>query len=316
MAMRNSRKGKAPRARSDRKLEASGASPRQSALKPRSGRDPQPTIHCMLRIGVSDMPSFHAMPDGQAGRMTTHPAARHSVGGASPHGLARATAGPLSSATDRLRVVVAAARIDQPRTRGERFVTAHRRPSAPLTPALVRANLTAGRSGTHAEAGSRYRQKSIARHRQKPALATAGTCHRLDGVLRRRQTSPVALRKDLVRLNLAGFCCILSRKGSPPHQVGRPAAHEGECQIETFTRHFAELVGVGWSRAIYGIVGHLRRPVSRTVGVARSAGSVSSLPGGCMARSGKRRADDPSGLSGNEERGNRLLVPRLCYERR
>jgi menaquinone-dependent protoporphyrinogen oxidase len=118
---------------------------------------------------------FYATRDGQSRRIAAHIAARLADRGiyAPPHDLADALPPPADLAVAPLIVVVAAVRYGRHLPEAERFFATHRELLARIPFAFVSVNLAARKPGKDTAAGNQYLRKLIARHRLKPALATA-----------------------------------------------------------------------------------------------------------------------------------------------
>lgn len=90
-----------------------------------------------------------------------------------PQDLAGAFPAPSELAGCRLVVVVAAVRYGRHLPVAERFFAAYRELLAQAPLVFVSVNLTARKPGKDTAEGNRYLGKTVARHRLKPALATA-----------------------------------------------------------------------------------------------------------------------------------------------
>jgi menaquinone-dependent protoporphyrinogen oxidase len=117
----------------------------------------------------------YATRDGQSRRVAERIAAQLGERGIEvpPHDLAVASPASAVLGAARLVVVVAAVRYGRHLTAAERFLAAYQALPARASLVLVSVNLTARKPGKDTAEGNRYLQKSIARHRLKPALATA-----------------------------------------------------------------------------------------------------------------------------------------------
>jgi menaquinone-dependent protoporphyrinogen oxidase len=117
----------------------------------------------------------YATRDGQSRRVAERIAARLGERGihVPPHDLAVAFPAPASLAAARLVVLVAAVRYGRHLAAADRFLGTYRTLLAQPALVLISVNLTARKPGKDTAEGNRYLQKSIARHRLKPTLATA-----------------------------------------------------------------------------------------------------------------------------------------------
>jgi menaquinone-dependent protoporphyrinogen oxidase len=117
----------------------------------------------------------YATRDGQSRRVAERIAARLDERGvhAPPHDLAVTVPAPALLAAARLVVVVAAVRYGRHLAAADRFLGTYRALPAQPSLVLVSVNLTARKPGKDTAEGNRYLQKTIARHRLQPALATA-----------------------------------------------------------------------------------------------------------------------------------------------
>jgi len=118
---------------------------------------------------------FYATRDGHSRRIAAHIAARLAERGifAAPHDLASAFPAAVDLAAAPLVVVVAAVRYGRHLPQAERFLATYREVLARAALVFVSVNLTARKPGKDTAAGNPYLRKLIARHRLKPALATA-----------------------------------------------------------------------------------------------------------------------------------------------
>ncbi len=117
----------------------------------------------------------YATRDGQSRRVAARIANQLAKGGiaAPPLDLAVAFPEAVDLAASRVIAVVAAVRYGHHLPEAERFLKAHRHLLALVPLAVVSVNLTARKPGRDTAGGNRYLQKWLARHRLKPALATA-----------------------------------------------------------------------------------------------------------------------------------------------
>jgi menaquinone-dependent protoporphyrinogen oxidase len=118
---------------------------------------------------------FYATRDGHSRRIAAHIAARLAERGICtvPRDLAGAYPAPAELAAARLVAVVAAVRYGRHLPEAERFLAAYRELLARAQLVFVSVNLTARKPGKDSVAGNPYLRRMIARHRLKPALATA-----------------------------------------------------------------------------------------------------------------------------------------------
>ncbi len=63
----------------------------------------------------------------------------------------------------------------------------------------------------------------------------------------------------------------------------------GECRIRAAMRRFAQIVGTGWPRSVYKVIGLARCAAFQMEGVTQAARPVSPHPGAFMGHGGKRR---------------------------
>jgi len=117
----------------------------------------------------------YATRDGQSRRVAERIAARLAERGihVSPHDLMVSFPAPAALGAARLVVVVAAVRYGRHLAAADRFLAAYRALPARASLVLISVSLTARKPGKDTAEGNRYLRKSIARHRLRPALATA-----------------------------------------------------------------------------------------------------------------------------------------------
>ncbi len=118
---------------------------------------------------------FYATRDGQSRRIAAHIAARLAECGicAPPHDLAGVLPVTVDIAMSPLIAVVAAVRYGRHLPEAERFFATYRELLTRVPFAFVSVNLAARKPGKDTAAGNQYLRKLMARHRLKPALATA-----------------------------------------------------------------------------------------------------------------------------------------------
>ena len=118
---------------------------------------------------------YYATRDGQARRIAEHICGRLSEDAplAPPQDLAVIAPKPEDFAGASLIVLVAAVRYGKHLPEADRFLAAYRSLASPPVLALASVNLTARKPEKTTATGNAYLRKTIARHRLKPALATA-----------------------------------------------------------------------------------------------------------------------------------------------
>ena len=118
---------------------------------------------------------YYATRDGQARRIAEHICGRLAEYAplAPPQDLAVAQPAPEDLVAVSLVVLVAAVRYGKHLPEADRFLAAYRSLASPPSLALASVNLTARKLEKTTAIGNAYLRKTIARHRLKPALATA-----------------------------------------------------------------------------------------------------------------------------------------------
>ena len=171
--MRISRKGKAPIGRNDGLALASGMI---ASIASSEGHIPvEETGPWPGGNRIPNVLLFYATRDGQSRRIAVHIAAQLAECGiyAPPHDLAGMLPPPVDLAMAPLIAVVAAVRYGRHLPEAERFFETYRELLARVPFVFVSVNLAARKPGKDTAAGNQYLRKLIARHRLKPALATA-----------------------------------------------------------------------------------------------------------------------------------------------
>jgi menaquinone-dependent protoporphyrinogen oxidase len=114
----------------------------------------------------------YATRDGQARRIAERIAARLQTG-AAPRCLLADPPSPAEMSGAALLVLIAAVRYGKHLPEADRFLGEYAKLADPPPLALTSVNLTARKHGKNTAEGNAYLRKLIARHRLKPALATA-----------------------------------------------------------------------------------------------------------------------------------------------